>query len=178
MQTADVQRMTESLFIEGPWTSRGSSRFWVLLVLASVIATAGVVADPTATVIGAMIVAPLMAPILGSALAVVAAMLLVAVPLASGTASVARDEQLAAAARPISIAWATSAHWQITDVEAHSREIMVNALGVPTSTDVARLRQALDTNGMADAPLTVHLVAGESFECAPDATTCTGAGGL
>jgi uncharacterized hydrophobic protein (TIGR00271 family) len=43
----------------------------VLLVLASVIATAGVVADSTATVIGAMIVAPLMTPILGIALAVV-----------------------------------------------------------------------------------------------------------
>jgi uncharacterized hydrophobic protein (TIGR00271 family) len=67
----DVERMTSALFIEGPWTSRSSSRFWVLLVLASVIATAGVVADSTATVIGAMIVAPLMTPILGVALAVV-----------------------------------------------------------------------------------------------------------
>jgi uncharacterized hydrophobic protein (TIGR00271 family) len=38
-----------------------------------VIATAGVIADSTATVIGAMIVAPLMTPILGSALALVLA---------------------------------------------------------------------------------------------------------
>ena len=44
------------------------SRFWLLLPLAAVIASAGVVADSTATVIGAMIVAPLMTPILGTAL--------------------------------------------------------------------------------------------------------------
>jgi uncharacterized membrane protein len=67
----DISRMTGSLFIDGPIRGRPSSRFWVLLVLAAVIATAGVVADSTATVIGAMIVAPLMTPILGIALAVV-----------------------------------------------------------------------------------------------------------
>jgi uncharacterized membrane protein len=38
------------------------SRFWLLLVLATVIATAGVIGDSTATVIGAMIVAPLARP--------------------------------------------------------------------------------------------------------------------
>ncbi len=70
---ADVERMTSSLFIERGWRSRGSTKFWVLLGLASVIATAGVEVDSTATVIGAMIVAPLMTPILGSALAVVLA---------------------------------------------------------------------------------------------------------
>jgi uncharacterized hydrophobic protein (TIGR00271 family) len=70
---ADVERMRTALFIEAPWSSRSSSRFWVLLVLAAVIATAGVVADSTATVIGAMIVAPLMTPILGIALSVVLA---------------------------------------------------------------------------------------------------------
>ena len=69
----DVERITGALFIEPPVTSRSSSRFWVLLVLASVIATAGVVADSTATVIGAMIVAPLMTPILGVAVGLVLA---------------------------------------------------------------------------------------------------------
>lgn len=69
----DIDRMTDALFIEGPWRSRSSSRFWILLGLAAVIATAGVIADSTATVIGAMIVAPLMTPILGTALAVVLA---------------------------------------------------------------------------------------------------------
>jgi uncharacterized hydrophobic protein (TIGR00271 family) len=67
----DVARMTDALFIERSWRSQSASRFWVLLTLATVIATAGVIADSTATVIGAMIVAPLMTPILGIALATV-----------------------------------------------------------------------------------------------------------
>jgi len=46
------------------------SRFWLLLVLAATIATAGVVSDSTATVIGAMIVAPLAIPIQGAAVAI------------------------------------------------------------------------------------------------------------
>jgi uncharacterized hydrophobic protein (TIGR00271 family) len=67
----DVQRMKDALFIE-PWVrTTSASRFWVLLSLATIIATSGLIADSTATVIGAMIVAPLMTPILGIALAVV-----------------------------------------------------------------------------------------------------------
>jgi uncharacterized hydrophobic protein (TIGR00271 family) len=68
---ADIERMTTAVFIEPELRSRSSTRFWTLLVLASVIATAGVVADSTATVIGAMIVAPLMTPILGVAVGLV-----------------------------------------------------------------------------------------------------------
>ena len=67
---ADVQRMRDALFFEGPLARRRVTRFWALLVLAGIIATAGVIADSTATVIGAMIVAPLMTPILGIVLAV------------------------------------------------------------------------------------------------------------
>ena len=62
--------MRDQLFFEGPERSRRLSRFWVLLVLAALIAAAGVTADSTATVIGAMIVAPLMTPILGIVLAI------------------------------------------------------------------------------------------------------------
>jgi uncharacterized hydrophobic protein (TIGR00271 family) len=46
------------------------SRFWLLLVLSTVIATAGVIGDSTATVIGAMIVAPLAVPIQGAAVGI------------------------------------------------------------------------------------------------------------
>ena len=67
----DVQRMRDQLFFEGIQKGRRLSRFWLLLVLAAIIAAAGVVSDSTATVIGAMIVAPLMTPILGIVLAVV-----------------------------------------------------------------------------------------------------------
>jgi uncharacterized hydrophobic protein (TIGR00271 family) len=67
----DITRMRDQLFFEGPERNRRLSRFWLLLPLSAVIASAGVVSDSTATVIGAMIVAPLMTPILGIVLAVV-----------------------------------------------------------------------------------------------------------
>lgn len=73
LSATDVTRMRDQLFFEGPDLDRRLTRFWLLLPLAAVIATAGVVADSTATVIGAMIVAPLMVPILGTVLAVVLA---------------------------------------------------------------------------------------------------------
>ena len=71
--SGDVDRMVSRLFLDVGHRSRNLSAFWVLLFLSAVISTAGVVADSTATVIGAMIVAPLMTPILGTALAVVLA---------------------------------------------------------------------------------------------------------
>lgn len=68
---ADLTRMTSGLLFDGPDMARKMSRYWILLALAAIIASAGVVADSTATVIGAMIVAPLMTPILGTVLSVV-----------------------------------------------------------------------------------------------------------
>jgi uncharacterized hydrophobic protein (TIGR00271 family) len=67
----DLGTMRQSVFFDGPEASTKLSRFWILLTLAAVIASAGVVADSTATVIGAMIVAPLMTPIQGTMLSVV-----------------------------------------------------------------------------------------------------------
>jgi uncharacterized hydrophobic protein (TIGR00271 family) len=67
----DLARMRDQLLFDGDEAARKFSRFWVLLVLAAVIASAGIVSDSTATVIGAMIVAPLMTPILGTVLSVV-----------------------------------------------------------------------------------------------------------
>src|SRR5690348_13638791 len=69
----DVARIRDQVFFEGPERGRRLSRFWTLLLLAAVIASAGVVSNSTATVIGAMIVAPLMTPILGTVVAVVLA---------------------------------------------------------------------------------------------------------
>ena len=66
----EVQHMRDAVFFEGPDVRQRSSRFWILIVLASIIAAAGIAADSTATVIGAMIVAPLMTPILGTMLSV------------------------------------------------------------------------------------------------------------
>jgi uncharacterized membrane protein len=69
----DIQRMRDAVLFEGPDIHRRLSRFWILIVLASIIAAGGIAADATATVIGAMIVAPLMTPILGTMLSVVLA---------------------------------------------------------------------------------------------------------
>jgi uncharacterized hydrophobic protein (TIGR00271 family) len=66
-----LQEVEGMLFLDrdGHLTVRTS--FWPLLVLAAIIASCGVVADSTATVVGAMIIAPLGTPIFGTALAVV-----------------------------------------------------------------------------------------------------------
>lgn len=66
-----VDYMREAVFFEGPTVRSQRTRFWLLLFLASAIATAGIVTNSTATVIGAMIVAPLMRPIQGTMLATV-----------------------------------------------------------------------------------------------------------
>jgi uncharacterized hydrophobic protein (TIGR00271 family) len=63
--------MRDAVFFDGSSSGARYSRFWLLLVLASIIAAAGIVGNSTATVIGAMIVAPLMTPILGTMLATV-----------------------------------------------------------------------------------------------------------
>ena len=50
------------------------ARFAVLLILASIIACAGLIANSVASIIGAMIIAPLMGPIVGIALGIVVGM--------------------------------------------------------------------------------------------------------
>jgi len=62
--------MHDQLLFDGPEAGRKLSAFWVLLVLAAIIASAGIVSNSTATVIGAMIVAPLMTPIVGTVFSV------------------------------------------------------------------------------------------------------------
>ncbi len=68
-----VHYMRDAVFFDGDAAKVRAmhTRFWLLLLLASAIATAGIAADSTATVIGAMIVAPLMRPIQGTMLATV-----------------------------------------------------------------------------------------------------------
>jgi len=63
----DVPPFEAKLFFEGAKRRVHLERFAVLLFLSTVIAAYGVIADSTATVIGAMIIAPLMIPIMGTA---------------------------------------------------------------------------------------------------------------
>ena len=55
---AYLEAFEAKMFIQGPKTAQRLINFFVLLLLATVIATFGVLSDSTATVIGAMIVAP------------------------------------------------------------------------------------------------------------------------
>jgi hypothetical protein len=74
------------LFFDGPERGRRLSRYWLLLPLAAVIASAGVVSDSTATVIGAMFMAPLMTPILEIVLADGANLRRCVLPVVAGAA--------------------------------------------------------------------------------------------
>jgi len=67
----EVPAFEKKLFFEGARRRPYRVRFTVLLLLATIIATGGILADSTATVIGAMIIAPLMTPIMATAAALV-----------------------------------------------------------------------------------------------------------
>jgi len=66
-----LPELRDELFLDEGEAARKLSRFWILLGLSATIATAGILTNSTATVIGAMIVAPLGTPIMGIGLAVV-----------------------------------------------------------------------------------------------------------
>ena len=67
---AELERVSNTLTFERNRPGPRFLKFAILLVLASSIATFGLLADSAAVVIGAMIVAPLMLPIMGLALSV------------------------------------------------------------------------------------------------------------
>jgi uncharacterized hydrophobic protein (TIGR00271 family) len=67
-----LTEIEDDLFLDIGARRAKSTKFWVQLVLASVIAAGGVITNSTPAVIGAMIIAPLGTPIYGLALAAVA----------------------------------------------------------------------------------------------------------
>lgn len=67
----DRQRLYSELLYEGERAQTKVVRFVMLMTFAAIIASAGVVADSTAVVIGAMLIAPLMTPLMGMALSLV-----------------------------------------------------------------------------------------------------------
>lgn len=70
-QRLSVDELHDALNLGAGEVGRKRSAFLLMLVLSAIIAVAGVLADSTATVIGAMIIAPLATPILGVALGIV-----------------------------------------------------------------------------------------------------------
>jgi uncharacterized hydrophobic protein (TIGR00271 family) len=69
-QRRTSEELTEELDLTAGDTKAKQSAFWAMLLLSAIIATAGVLSDSTATVIGAMIIAPLSTPIMGMALGI------------------------------------------------------------------------------------------------------------
>lgn len=69
-QRRTTEELTDDLDLTSGDVGSKRSAFWTMLALSAVIASAGVLADSTATVIGAMIIAPLATPIMGIALGV------------------------------------------------------------------------------------------------------------
>lgn len=70
-QRRTLEELTADLDLRAGDRTSTYSAFWTMLVLSSVIAAAGVIADSTAAVIGAMIISPLSTPIMGLALGLV-----------------------------------------------------------------------------------------------------------
>lgn len=62
----DIPGLEDKLFFEGDRKQRYLINFFILLIISTVIATPGIIADSTATVIGAMLIAPLMIPIMAT----------------------------------------------------------------------------------------------------------------
>lgn len=69
-ETRTPEEIRDAVYLFTGDVGAKQSRFWLLLVISTVIATAGVISDSTATVIGAMIVAPLAIPIQGIGVAI------------------------------------------------------------------------------------------------------------
>ena len=66
-----LTEIEDDVFLDIGATRGTTTKFWMQLVLASIIAAGGVIGDATPAVIGAMIIAPLGTPIYGLALAAV-----------------------------------------------------------------------------------------------------------
>lgn len=71
MSIEDVERIEATLFFEPPNRKQHLSRFAVLITIAALIATCGLLADSVATIIGAMLISPMMTPIMGLVVALV-----------------------------------------------------------------------------------------------------------
>lgn len=67
----DRQRLYGELLYEGERAQAKITRFAMLMLFASIIASMGVVSDSTAVVVGAMLIAPLMTPLMAMALSLV-----------------------------------------------------------------------------------------------------------
>jgi hypothetical protein len=184
----DKQHIRDAVFFEGPEVRQRSSRFWILITLASIIAAAGVAADSTATVIGAMIVAPLMTPILGSGtvvmalygihrlaahsagtqqrtinrrnavIAIAAMVVAVSIPLAATSVSVVRDTSREAQTLAAARSFGNAVGWSTGNVTTRNGVVLVHMEGPPPLPRTDRLRTELEKRGVDPREVHVELV--------------------
>lgn len=107
---------------------------------------------------------------------VVAAVVIVAIPLTAGSLQVARDQRLLALATPIARDWAVQANWAIATITVDHGTLVVTAIGAPPQAPVSELRTALNVDGLSESDLRVRLVLGGSVECPAGGRTCTASG--
>ncbi len=67
----DLERLQDKLLFSLPPVRDRYARFFVLLVLSTIIAAGGLIGNSTAVIIGAMIVAPLMTPMMAASVAII-----------------------------------------------------------------------------------------------------------
>jgi uncharacterized membrane protein len=93
---------------------------------------------------------------------IVMSVVMVAVPLAIGSAEVLKEQAAISRARPVAEVWAESQGWWISDINYRQDALRIVALGPPPSIDAESLRDQLDAAGLADVNVRVTLVIGGS----------------
>jgi uncharacterized membrane protein len=98
----------------------------------------------------------------GVLVTVLAAVVLVAVPLGVGSSVVVQQEAVLTRASPIATAWADAQGWQVSEISVRQGVLRIVALGPPPAIQEDGLRDALDRAGLADVDARVTLVLGGS----------------
>lgn len=91
---------------------------------------------------------------------VAAAVALVALPLASGSYRVVREQWVLNETRGVLDEWAATHEWTILDVSVQGQQLQVDALGQDLKPDIGGLRATLDEAGFADLELELDYALG------------------
>jgi len=105
-------------------------------------------------------------------LVVIGAVVAVAIPLAVGTAAVARDQSLQVTLEPAAERWADTAGWAISEVNVRNGKATIFAVGPRPEPDAEPLRDALDDAGYTDVDLTVVTADGQVQICPARTGAC------
>ena len=103
---------------------------------------------------------PIAAVSKGTIAVVVAAVILIAVPLGWGTLTAAVEQQIVHRAQPVAERWAEQEGWIIAKVAYQQGALVIQALGSPPEADADALRADLDAAGLASVDTKVTLVIG------------------